>query len=166
LNRRCDNQQSDSDDLKIRLVGKPFLFCNKRLFMKHIIPLLSLLLLAGCQKMKENIQEDMVMKAMTDGEWRVSSFSKASEDKTAGFAPYRFQFRSNKTVDALNNGNKEKTGTWEADPANRTITSSFSNATPALMLLNGTWKITNNSWTFVEASQTVNGETLTLRLDK
>ena len=134
--------------------------------MKPIIPLLSLLLLAGCQKLKENIQEDMVIKAMTDGQWRVSSFFKASENKTADFSSYRFQFHSNKTVEAINNGNKEKTGTWDADPNTRTITSSFANATNVLMLLNGTWRITNNSWTFVEASQTVNGELYKLRLDK
>ncbi len=134
--------------------------------MKFVFPLFSFLFLVSCQKLKENIQEDMVMKAMTDGQWHVSSFTKANENKTADFAPYRFQFRADRTVDALNNGNKEKTGTWEADPNSRTIMSSFSNAAPVLMLLNGTWTITNNSWTFVEASQTINGETFRLRLDK
>lgn len=134
--------------------------------MRLLTAFFCLFLLAGCEKLKENIQEDMVMKAMTDGQWRVSSFTKGPESKTADFAPYRFQFHSNKTVEAINNGTKEKTGNWEADPNNRTITSSFSNAAAAVMLLNGTWKITNNSWTFVEASQTVNGEVLKLRLDK
>lgn len=134
--------------------------------MKPLIAFFCLLLLAGCEKIKENIQEDMVIKAMTDGQWRVSNFTKGTVDKTADFSPYRFQFRSNNTVEAINNGNKEKSGTWEADPNNRTITSNFSNATAPVVLLNGTWKITNNSWTFVEASQTVNGEVLKLRIDK
>ena len=134
--------------------------------MKPFYCLFSLILLASCEKLKVNIQEDMVIKAMTDGQWHVSSFTRANENKTADFAPYRFQFRSNKTVEAINNGNQEKTGTWDANPDNRTITSFFSNAAPVLMLLNGTWTITNNSWTFVEASQTVNGEVLKLRLDK
>ena len=134
--------------------------------MKPLIALFCLFLLESCEKIKENVQEDMVMKAMTDGQWRVSNFTKGSDNKTADFSPYRFQFRSNKTVEAINNGTKEKTGNWEADPNNRTITSNFSNATPVVMLLNGTWKITNNSWTFVEASQTINGEIYTLRLDK
>lgn len=134
--------------------------------MKPLIAFFCLLLLASCEKIKENIQEDMVIKAMTDGQWRVSSFTKGAEDKTTDFSPYRFQFRSNNTVEAINNGNKERSGTWEADPNNRTITSNFSNATAPVVLLNGTWKITNNSWTFVEASQTVNGEVLKLRIDK
>jgi hypothetical protein len=85
---------------------------------------------------------------------------------TTDFAPYLFQFRSNNTVEALNNGTLEKTGNWSADPNARTITSSFANAATTLMLLNGTWQVTKNSWTFVEASQTVNGEARTLRLDK
>jgi hypothetical protein len=34
------------------------------------------------------------------------------------------------------------------------------------MLLNGTWQITNSDWTFVEASQTINNELRTLRLEK
>ena len=134
--------------------------------IKLLVALIGLVVLAGCKKIKENIQEDMVIRAMTDGQWRVSIFIKGSENKTADFASYRFQFRSNKTVEAINNGNKEKTGNWEADPNNRTITSNFSNATATVMLLNGTWRITSNSWDFVEATQTVNNEVLKLRLDK
>lgn len=134
--------------------------------IKLLVALVGLVVLAGCKKIKENIQEDLVIKAMTDGQWRVSSFTRGSENKTADFSPYRFQFRSNKTVEAINNGTTEKTGTWEADPNTRTITSNFFNATATVMLLNGTWLITNNSWDFVEATQTVNNEVLKLRLDK
>jgi lipopolysaccharide export LptBFGC system permease protein LptF len=134
--------------------------------MKPLVALIGLILFTGCNKIKENIQEDLVIKAMTEGQWQVSSFTKGSENKTADFSPYRFQFRSNKTVEAINNGTQEKTGSWEADPNNRTITSNFSNATATVMLLNGTWRITSNSWDFVEATQTVNNEVLKLRLDK
>lgn len=134
--------------------------------IKLLVALVGLVVLASCKKIKENIQEDLVIKAMTDGQWRVSSFTRGSENKTADFSPYRFQFRSNKTVEAINNGTTEKTGTWEADPNTRTITSNFFNATATVMLLNGTWLITNNSWDFVEATQTVNNEVLKLRLDK
>jgi hypothetical protein len=35
-----------------------------------------------------------------------------------------------------------------------------------ISLINGTWKITKNSWTFVEATQTNGLEIKTLRLDK
>jgi hypothetical protein len=124
------------------------------------------LLLTGCKKAIENAQENYVIKAMTDGQWRMTNFTKSGTDITADFAPYRFQFRTNNTVDAINNGTTEKTGTWSADASAHTITSSFSNIGAPVALLNGTWKITKNSWTFVEATQTVSGEILTLRLDK
>jgi hypothetical protein len=133
---------------------------------RHFSLLIFITLLLGCQKTKERIQENMVIKAMTEGQWRITKFTKAGSELTTDFAPYLFQFRSNNTVEALNNGTLEKTGNWSADPNARTITSSFANAATTLMLLNGTWQVTKNSWTFVEASQTVNGEARTLRLDK
>ena len=77
-----------------------------------------------------------------------------------------FQFKTDHTVDAINNGTVEKTGFWNADATSQTITSNFTNAVDPLALLNGTWTITNNSWTWVEAKLTVNGELCNLRLDK
>ena len=135
--------------------------------MKIIFVLIGFLVLAtGCQKAVQQAEENLVIKAMTEGQWRMTKFTKAGADKTADFAPYKFQFHSNNTVEAINNGAVEKTGSWNADAIARTITSLFNNANATLMLLNGTWQITNNSLTFVEATQTVNGEVLTLRLDK
>jgi hypothetical protein len=121
---------------------------------------------ASCKKTIEAAKEDLVIKAMTDGQWRVTRFIKGSADRTADFTPYKFQFKANRTVEAINVSSIESIGTWDADAANRTISSTFVNATPTISLLNGTWQITNNSWTFVEATQSVNNEVLTLRLDK
>lgn len=132
--------------------------------MKKLYPLLFLILLAGCKKEKQ--AENLVVQAMVNGQWKVTKFTKGGTDKTSDFASYKFQFQTNFTVDAINNGSLEKTGSWNADASSQTITSNFSNATNPLALLNGTWKITNNSWTWVEASQTVNGELMNLRLDK
>ena len=135
--------------------------------MRKCLLLLSfVLLLTACIKSPEQIQENLVIKAMTDGQWHMTSFSKAGVDKTASFAPYRFQFKKDNTVDAINNGTTERTGSWSANAEAETITSSFSNAGEPLSLLNGTWKVTKNSWTYVEATQTVNSEILKLRLDK
>jgi len=131
-----------------------------------IIALSALLLTVSCNKAVEKVQENIVIKAMTDGQWRITKLTKASDDLTPGYAPYRFQFYANNTVDAINNGTTEKKGNWTADANARTISSTFSGAGPLLMQLNGTWQITNNSWTYVEATQTVNGEVLKLRLDK
>lgn len=132
--------------------------------MKKLYLLFLLIILAACKKEKK--VENLVLQAMVNGQWKVTSFNKGGTNKTADFTPYMFQFKSNFTVDAINNGNVEKTGSWNADASAQTITSNFTNALSPLVLLNGTWKITNNSWTWVEANQTLNGELMSLRLDK
>jgi hypothetical protein len=132
--------------------------------MKKLYPLLLLLVLAACKKEKK--AENIVIQAMVNGQWKVTNFNKSGTDMTASFVTYKFQFKSDFTVDAINNGSVEKTGSWNADAVAQSITSNFSNAVNPVALLNGTWTITNNSWTWVEAKQTTNGELLNLRLDK
>lgn len=132
--------------------------------MKKLYLPIFFLILFGCKKEKKI--ENIVVQAMVNGQWKVSNFNKGGTDITTNFADYKFQFKSNLTVDAINNGSIEKTGSWNADAATQTISSNFANATNPLVLLNGRWKITNNSWTWVEAEQTLNNELLSLRLDK
>jgi hypothetical protein len=132
--------------------------------MKNLHLFFLLIILAGCKKEKK--AENLVIQAMINGQWEVTNFNKGGTDITNSFAPYKFQFKTDFTVDAINNGTVEKTGSWNADASTQTITSNFTNAVNPLVLLNGTWKITNNSWTWVEASQTLNGELMNLRLDK
>jgi hypothetical protein len=122
--------------------------------------------LTACKKATQSVQEDLVVKAMTDGQWRVTKFISGSTDITTDFSLYKFQFKTNNTVDAIKSSSVENSGSWDGDAVARTITSSFTNATQTVMLLNGIWQITNNGWTFVEATQSVNNEILTLRLDK
>ncbi|HEX2608038.1 MAG TPA: hypothetical protein VHK91_11690 [Flavisolibacter sp.] len=122
--------------------------------------------LVHCQKKKEEIQKNLVIEAMTNGQWKVTSFKKESVDRTTDFTPYAFQFHENFTVDALNGGLLEKTGMWSADASAQTITATFTNSTNPLPLLNGTWKITRNSWTYVEATLISSAGVSTLRLDK
>lgn len=130
---------------------------------------LFLIVFASCQKDPiEQIQTNIVIQAMTSGQWKVTSFIKGSTNVTTDFANYKFQFKADKTVDAIvvSSGSVEKTGSWDANADAKTITSNFTSASATLTLLNGTWTITNNSMTFVEANQVVNGVTWTLRLDK
>jgi hypothetical protein len=47
-----------------------------------------------------------------------------------------------------------------------TTWANFTSAAAPLVLINGSWHIDDNSWTFVEATQTTAGETKTMRLDK
>jgi hypothetical protein len=132
--------------------------------MRKIFTLLLLSSLFSCNK--EEMAKNAVISAMTSGQWKVVNFKDGATDVTTDFASYKFQFKEDLTVDAINNTMVEKTGTWTADANAKTITSTFDNANTPLILLNGTWKITDNSWTFVEATQTTNGGLRTLRLEK
>lgn len=135
--------------------------------IKKIIGLaLFIIILPGCKKAIEQIQEDLVLKAMTDGEWKITSFTLNGNTITADFASYKFKYFSNKTVNAINNGTVERTGNWDGNATAMTTWANFAGAPYPLSLINGTWHIDRNSWTFVEASQTNGTETKTMRLDK
>ena len=125
-----------------------------------------IVLLGGCKKKIEEIQQDLVIKAMTDGQWVITNFTQNNNNITSAFSPYKFKYYSNKTVDAINNGTVEKTGNWDGNATNLTTWADFPNANYPLTLINGTWHIDNNSWTFVVASQTIGAETKVMRLDK
>ena len=124
------------------------------------------IMLSGCKKTVENIQEDLVLKAMTDGQWKITNFVHNGSTITTDFVNYKFQYYSNKTVDAFKNGTVEKTGTWDGNANTMTTSANFTSATYPLQLINGNWNITRNSWTYVEANQTVGSETKVMRLDK
>lgn len=123
-------------------------------------------LITGCKKAIQQTQEDLVLKAMTDGQWGITSFTQNGTNITADFATYQFKYYSNKTVDAINNGVVEKTGTWDGNASTMTTSANFTNAAYPLILINGNWHIDRNSWTYVEASQTNGTDTKTMRLDK
>jgi PBP1b-binding outer membrane lipoprotein LpoB len=131
-----------------------------------IIVLLLAIILAGCKKNIEKIKENAVISAMTDGQWIITNFVNNGTVITSDFSSYKFQYYSNKTVDAINNGVVEKTGTWDGDASTMTITANFPNAGPTVTLINGSWHIDNNSWTFVIASQISGSQAKTLRLEK
>jgi hypothetical protein len=135
--------------------------------MKRLIMACSLLLLlTGCKKAIENAQDDLVIRAMTDGEWVISSFTVNGTPTTPDYSLYKFKYYSNRTVDAIKSGTVEKTGTWDGNTTTMIISANFSAATYPLNQINGSWLITRNGWTYVEATQTVGPDVKTLRLDK
>ena len=135
--------------------------------MKKILFLsTALFLFLSCKKAAENILQDAVISAMTDGQWAITSFTDNGNDSTSSFSGYRFQYYSNKTVDAIKNGTLVQTGSWDGSATSMTTWANFPQATSPLNLINGTWHIDNNSWTFVVASQTNGSETKSMRLDK
>lgn len=124
-----------------------------------------IMLLCGCKKTIEKKAEDIVIQAMTNGQWVVTKFIQNGTDITSSFSSYKFQYYSNKTVDAIKNGITENTGTWNGDASAMTIEAYFLGASAPISLINGTWNITKNSWTYVEATQ--NGtEVKNIRLEK
>lgn len=121
---------------------------------------------AGCKKTIEKIQEDIIIKAMTDGQWVITNFKLNGTDITSDFSDYKFKYYSNKTVDAIKNGVVEKNGTWDGDASTMTTWANFISPPYPITLINGNWHIDRNSWTFVEATQTNGADTKIMRLDK
>lgn len=135
--------------------------------MRKVFALISILfILFSCKKVKENIAQDAIISAMTSGQWVITQFTNNGSNITSSFSGYKFQYYSNKTVDAIKNGNVEKTGNWDGNASTMTTWASFPGAGAPLDLINGTWHIDNNSWTFVVASQANGSDTKTMRLDK
>ena len=135
--------------------------------MKKILTVILLLtIISGCKKTIEKIAQDAVIQAMTNGQWIITSFTQNGTDITSSFSGYKFQYYSNKTVDAIKNGTVEKTGNWDGSATSMTTWADFPNAASPLSLINGTWLINNNSWTFVVASQNNGTDVKTMRLEK
>ncbi len=137
--------------------------------MKKLIFCLSVLFLvsSGCKKAIDKIGEDLIIKAMTDGKWAITQFTvNGGQNTFLDFAGYRFKYYSNKTVDVTRNGVLELTGTWDANTSSKMTWANLPGATFPLSQVNGAWHITKNSWSYVEANQTVNGDLRFMRLDK
>jgi hypothetical protein len=135
--------------------------------MKKIAAIIFIsVLFSGCKKTKEDVQQDLVILAMTDGQWGVTNFTLNGSNITADFAAYKFKYYSNKTVDAIKSGTVEKTGTWDGNATSMTTWANFSSPPYPLNLINGSWHIDRNSWTYVEATQVVGTDTRIMRLDK
>ena len=120
----------------------------------------------GCQKAIEKKTENAIISAMTDGQWAITNFVNNGFTITSDFSAYKFQYYSNYTVDAIKNGVVENTGTWNGDPATMMITANFNGAVAPLDLINGSWHIDDNSWTYVVASQASGSTIKRLRLEK
>lgn len=134
--------------------------------MNRLLLFTLLLCLAGCQKVKESIQEKLIMDFITNGHWKITRYQQGIFDRTAEFNAYKFKFRNNEKIDALKNDVVESTGVWKGDQTNYTIYSNFPTTIQPLSLLNATWTITNGGETFVEANTSINGEPRLLRIEK
>lgn len=130
--------------------------------MKKLLPLivtgfLALFLSTSCKKAIEKKAQDMVLDAMTNGEWIVEQYIEGSNNVSNQFLNYSFRFFSDGTVTGTLNSTATN-GTWAANASDYTIASDFPTATDPVKKLNGLWKIKDSYWDFVKAERaTANG---------
>jgi hypothetical protein len=135
--------------------------------MKKLVPfVLCILLFPSCKKAIDKKKENLIVEAMTSGQWKVSSFTRDQDDLTASFSPYTFKYHENRTVDAIKGGSVEKSGTWQENVDDLDIFADFPQAADPLLLINGNWHIDKTDWTYVEASRNEGGSVRKMRLDK
>ena len=137
--------------------------------MKKWLPLVlagcfALMAAVSCKKAIEKKAENMIMDAITNGQWIVEQYFEGSNNISSQFLNYTFQFNSNGTVTG-NINNTATPGTWSANTTDYTITSSFPNTGDPLQKLNGVWKIKDSDWDYVKAVMTTatGADTLILR---
>jgi hypothetical protein len=139
--------------------------------MNRPILLLLLLLpfLGGCKKVLDKVedaQQQAAIDIVTNGRWKMVAFSTGTNDQLALFNGYLFQFNANQTVDAYQGNTLVMNGTFIYDLNARTITSGFNTTSEPLVLLNGTFRITDSGTDFVKAEMTVNGALRSLHMVK
>jgi hypothetical protein len=111
-------------------------------------------LMGSCKKAIEAKQRSIIIDAMTNGRWYVEQYKDNTIDVTSDFFGYEFQFYENGNVDGINTDIK-KSGTWNADVSNYTITAAFPpSAGDTLKRLNYTWKIADSYLDYVVAKTT------------
>jgi hypothetical protein len=138
--------------------------------MKILKPLIvtgciALLFSMSCKKAIEKKAQDMVMDAMTNGEWIVEQYMEGSNNISSQFLNYYFKFNSNGTVTGTINSTSTE-GTWTGNATDYTITSDFPSAGDPLKKLNGVWKIKDSYWDYVKAEMPTSGGTNVLTLRK
>lgn len=136
--------------------------------MKNFLCLSFLLIIihsASCKKAIENKQKDLLIDAMTNGQWIVQQYIEVTNDITIQFNGYSFQFEANGAV----HGIKDSIildGTWQGDINNYSISSQFPTASDPVKKLNGVWKLTDSDWKNVKAEMHTSSGKNFLRLLK
>ena len=118
----------------------------------HIFLLLISFIVAfsSCKKLVEDKKRDLLVQAMTDGEWHIETFQEGSVVITDQFTGFNFKFHEDGTVTSSRDSVLQE-GTWSSDLQNYSIMSDFPGAAYPLNKLNGTWKITDTQSDYVVA---------------
>ena len=75
----------------------------------------------SCKKAVEAAKEEVVVAAITDGVWTVTSFKQSSVDITSSFSGWEFQYLTNGTSLANKTGASTVNGTWAGNSINFTF---------------------------------------------
>jgi hypothetical protein len=126
---------------------------------------IALLFSASCKKAIEKKAQDMVMEAITSGEWIVEQYFEGSNNLSNQFQDYYFRFNSDGTLTGTVNSNVTN-GTWTPNISDYTINSEFPTAVDPLKKLNGVWKLKDSDWDYVKAEMTTSDGTKLLILRK
>lgn len=119
----------------------------------------------SCKKAIEKKAQDMVMDAITHGEWIVEQYLEGSNNLSSQFLAYRFKFNEDGTL--ISTADSVSTnGTWMPNVSDYTIASDFPTAVDPLKKLNGVWKIKDSDWDYVKAEMTTTDGTKLLILRK
>lgn len=117
---------------------------------KILIALLALGMLVGCKKKTiRTIENDM-----SDGTWKISLFQENGYNHTSDYEIYTFNFNSNESVQATNNGYKVN-GSWVVGRKNGHIEFNLMMPSP-LEDLSAGWEVVSNSTTKLELKD-ING---------
>ena len=138
--------------------------------MKKLQPLiltgcLALFISMSCKKAIEKKAQDMIMDAITNGEWIVEQYFEGSNNVSSQFLNYTFRFYEDGTLTGTIS-NVATNGTWAPNATEYTIFSEFPTATDPLKKLNGLWKIKDSYWDFVKAERVTTNGTNVLMLRK
>ncbi|MBA4167216.1 MAG: hypothetical protein H0X41_06710, partial [Chitinophagaceae bacterium] len=96
---------------------------------------------------------DLLVQAMTDGQWHVETFQEGPDTITDEFTGYNFQFQENGKVTSIKDSLIIQ-GNWTSDVQNYSISSDFPSAENPIKKLNGTWKIRDTQMDYVVAEMT------------
>lgn len=136
--------------------------------MKKIAIILSLLatmyISCGDKPPDILIPDDLLEQILTDGEWSVTDYKINGTDRTPEFYGWRFKFHTSKVVDAKFNTNIMSSGNWDGDQSTMKFSASFTNPSPPVTLVNGTWNVDQPGTRIVVASQTVGTENRVMKL--
>jgi hypothetical protein len=113
---------------------------------KHLLFFVSLVLffsITSCKKMIDDIKEQTITNAITDGIWYVSKFVEGGTNSTSSFTGWEAKYLSDGTFTCSKAGETTATGTWVGNASDWTFTITFTNTpTSPVEKLGGKWTVT------------------------